>query len=87
MTVEATGVLLAVAGIENDVADLAGDRGYAKGELEKHGNWKLKIERVKIERVMGGWCWVMGDGLWGWIKNNAKVRKKIGICNSLSREL
>ena len=38
MTVEATGVLLAVAGIENDVADLAGDRGYAKGELEKHGN-------------------------------------------------
>jgi hypothetical protein len=38
VTVEATGVLLAVAGIENDVADLAGDGGYAKRKLEKHGN-------------------------------------------------
>jgi hypothetical protein len=30
--------LLAVAGIENNVAYLAGDGGYAKRKLETHGN-------------------------------------------------
>ena len=54
---------------------------------------KGEDDRLLIRlRVMGYGLRVTGYGLWitgygGRVKNNAKILKKIGICNSLSREL